>query len=112
MSAEDTEEAWTRASALFATIDGVELVDPQVESERLLYRLFHEDGVRAFGHQALEFGCRCSAERVMRVLSGYSAEELQDLVEPDGSIRATCEFCSTAYTFRPEDLTQDQQATG
>ena len=100
------EEAWTRASALFATVDGLELVDPQVESERLLYRLFHEDGVRAFAHQPLEFGCRCSAERVMSVLSRYSAQELGDLVESDGSIGATCEFCSTTYRIRPDELSE------
>lgn len=105
------EEAWTRASALFSTIDGLELVDPQVESERLLYRLFHEDGVRAFGHQPLEFGCRCSAERVMRVLSSYSAVELSDLVEDDGSISATCEFCSASYRIRPDELTAEPAAT-
>ncbi|MBI1212394.1 MAG: Hsp33 family molecular chaperone [Alphaproteobacteria bacterium] len=105
------EEAWTRASTLFATVDGLELVDPQVESERLLYRLFHEDGVRAFAHQPLEFGCRCSAERVMSVLSRYSREELSDLVESDGMIGATCEFCSTTYRINPDDLTNGEAAT-
>lgn len=100
------EEAWTRAAALFATVDGLELVDPQVSSETLLYRLFHEDGVRAFAHQPLEFGCRCSAERVMSVLSRYSADELSDLVEGDGSIGATCEFCSTTYRIRPDELSE------
>lgn len=103
------EGGWTRASALFATIDGVELVDPQVESERLLYRLFHEDGVRAFAHQPLSFGCRCSAERVMGVLSSYSREELNELVEENGSIKATCEFCATSYRFRPDELAGDDQ---
>jgi redox-regulated HSP33 family molecular chaperone len=107
---EISEEAWTRASALFATVDRLELVDPQIESEQLLYRLFHEDGVRAFTHQPLSFGCRCSAERVMRVLSSYTREELGDLVEADGAIQATCEFCSTSYRIRPDDLTGDQLA--
>ena len=110
ISGDASEEAWTRASALFETVDGVELVDPQVESERLLYRLFHEDGVRAFAHQPLSFGCRCSAERVVRVLSSYSSDELGDLVESDGSIRATCEFCSASYRFRPDELSGAQAA--
>ena len=110
VGSDHTEEAWTRASVLSETVDRLELVDPQVESERLLYRLYHEDGVRAFAHQPLEFGCRCSAERVMSVLSSYSAEELGDLVEDDGVISATCEFCSTSYRIRPEELTSDQLA--
>jgi molecular chaperone Hsp33 len=110
ISSDTGEEAWSRASALFATVDRLELVDPQVESERLLYRLYHEDGVRAFAHQPLSFGCRCSAERVMRVLSSYSAEELSDLVEDDGLIRATCEFCSASYRIRPDALVGDSVA--
>jgi molecular chaperone Hsp33 len=110
ISSELPEEAWTRASILFATVDRLELVDPQVESEQLLYRLFHEDGVRAFGHEPLAFGCRCSADRVKSVLSSYAAEELNDLVEGDGLIRATCEFCSASYEIRPDDLATDQVA--
>jgi molecular chaperone Hsp33 len=106
VSADVAEEAWTRASALFATVDGLELVDPQVASETLLYRLFHEDGVRAFGHQPIEFGCRCSAERVKSVLVRYSPAELSDLTEDDGSIGATCEFCSTTYRIRPDELSE------
>jgi len=108
VASDDGEEAWTRASTLFATVDRLELVDPQVESERLIYRLFHEDGVRAFGHQPLSFGCRCSAERVVRVLSSYSSDELSDLVEGDGLIGATCEFCSASYRFKPDELAAAQ----
>ncbi len=48
------------------------------------------------------FGCRCSAERVASVLSQYPTVELMELTGDDGQIRATCEFCSTAYSFAPE----------
>ncbi|MFN8947619.1 MAG: Hsp33 family molecular chaperone HslO, partial [Alphaproteobacteria bacterium] len=72
----DHSDDWPRALALFSTIEAHELVDPQVEAERLLYRLFHEDGVRVFDVVPLSFGCRCSAERVMSVLRQYPAEEL------------------------------------
>ena len=106
----DAEEEWLRASTLFATVDRLELVDPQIASEQLLFRLFHEDGVRAFAHHPLSFGCRCSAERVIRVLSSYSRDELSDLVEGDGLIRATCEFCSASYRFKPDDLVETQLA--
>ena len=67
----DVDEDWKRASVLFSTIEPHELVDPQVEAERLLFRLYHEDGVRVFERQDLKFGCRCSADRVSAVLSQY-----------------------------------------
>jgi molecular chaperone Hsp33 len=101
---EDLAEDWTRASMLFSTIEPHELVDPLVEAERLLFRLYHEDGVRAFDTQALQFGCRCSADRVVTVLSQYPQAEVHALAEADGTISATCEFCSTVYRFQPDEI--------
>jgi molecular chaperone Hsp33 len=102
---DDPEECWNRAAALLATTEDHELVDPQLEATRLLYRLFHEDGVRVFPAQALSFGCRCSRERVGRVLSSYSPQEMDDLAI-DGAISATCEFCSATYRFTKEEAAQ------
>lgn len=101
---DDPTENWTRASTLFSTIEPHELVDPQVEAERLLFRLYHEDGVRVFETQSLQFGCRCSGERVMSVLSQYSQAEVLSLAEADGTVSATCEFCSTVYRFQPDEI--------
>lgn len=100
----ENPDDWIRASVLFETTEAHELVDPQVEAERLLFRLFHEDGVRVFDVQPLSFGCRCSAERVSAVLSQYPEAEVRSLADDDGMIRATCEFCSTVYRFEPRDI--------
>lgn len=110
-SGRDTAEDWNHASILFATVEPHELVDPQVEAERLLYRLYHEDGVRVFKRQALAFGCRCSADRVASVLSQYPDAEVRELADEDGFIRATCEFCSNVYRFSPDDVRANQSAT-
>jgi molecular chaperone Hsp33 len=104
----ESSDDWVRASALFATTEAHELVDPQVDAERLLYRLFHEDGVRVFERQPLSFGCRCSADRVATVLAQYPQSELSGLADDDGMIRATCEFCSTVYQFEPKDVQPEQ----
>src|SRR3546814_16523614 len=45
-----------------------ELLDPALASNDLLYRLFHEDGVRVTAPQPLRARCRCSRERVETVL--------------------------------------------
>lgn len=104
----ENPDDWVRASVLFATTEAHELVDPQVEAERLLFRLFHEDGVRVFDRQDLSFGCRCSADRVVAVLTQYAQDEIRGLAEADGMINATCEFCSTTYRFAPEDVQSAQ----
>src|SRR6202161_3830950 len=42
------DDAWVEGRALFETVEDVELIDPAVSVERLVYRLFHERGVRVF----------------------------------------------------------------
>ena len=54
------DDAWAEAKALAATIEDHELVDPGLSSERLLYRLFHERGVKVFAPQTVRAACRCS----------------------------------------------------
>jgi molecular chaperone Hsp33 len=99
---DDPDEDFRRAEILMGTTEDHELLDPQLDAPRLLYRLFHEDGVRVFPPVPLAFGCRCSRERVGSVLAQYPEEELRDLVV-DGHIVATCDFCSTEYRFKPEE---------
>lgn len=94
----EEDDAWVEAKALVDTIKDVELTDPEVSSEMLLFRLFHERGVRLFDPQPLADKCRCSREKICGILAGFSAEEVEQ-VTVDGKIILTCEFCSTAYEF-------------
>jgi molecular chaperone Hsp33 len=97
-----TEEAWETAQALFETLGEDELIDPQVSGESLLWRLFHEDGVRLFRAKPLRAFCRCSTERIAAMLKSFPLEERREMVEPDGKIHVTCEYCSRAYVLEPE----------
>ncbi len=94
------DDAWDEARSLVGTIESSELTDPQVGSERLLYRLFHERGVRVFDAVPVRDECSCSREKIEGVLRGFTAEEITDCIE-DGRISVTCEFCSTKYEFDP-----------
>jgi len=96
-----TEDAWFRAQALFQTTGEDELIDPTLPAETLLWRLFNEDGVRIFEPLALKAFCRCSEDRIATVLQSFSAEEQADMVEDDGKVRVTCEYCSRVYELEP-----------
>ena len=100
-----TEDVWDRSRALFQTLGDDELIDPTVSPETLLYRLFHEDGVRLEDARALKAQCRCSADRIGAVLASFGPEERADMVEPDGKIHVTCEYCAKTYRLEPESLT-------
>ena len=98
----ETAEAWTEAQFLFETIGEDELVDPTLTPETLLYRLFHEQGVRLFPARPLKAFCRCNEERILTVLKAFGAQERAGMVEPDGRIHVTCEYCSRIYKVEPE----------
>ena len=97
-----TADAWETAQAYFETIGEDELIDPTVASETLLWRLFHETGVRMFPATALTGFCRCSEEKVVGMLRSFPFEERAGMVEADGRIRVTCEYCSRVYALAPE----------
>jgi molecular chaperone Hsp33 len=97
-----TQDVWERAQALFETLGEDELVDPTVPPETLLWRLFHEDGVRLFEARPLRAFCRCSQDRILGVLQSFPADEREGMVEADGKIRVTCEYCSRVYEIEPE----------
>ncbi len=92
------DDSWSEARMLIETVDTDELTDPQVGIERLLYRLFHERGVRVYEPQSVADRCSCSREKIKGVLEGFTAEEIEASLE-DGKISVTCEFCSTAYRY-------------
>ena len=100
----DAEEDWSRATILFATTEDEELIDPGLPADRLLYRLFHEEGVRMATPHALVDRCTCTEERLVAVMRGFSSQETADLVEPDGFLHARCQFCARDYKIDPETL--------
>lgn len=100
----ETVEVWDRSRALFQTLGDDELLDPTITPETLLYRLFHEDGVRLEDAKALKAQCRCSKDRIAATLQSFSAEDRADMVEEDGKIRVTCEYCSSVYELTPDEI--------
>ena len=106
---EDTTEAWRRAEALFITTGEDELVDPAVPPELLLFRLFHEDGVRLYPPAPIRAYCRCSQDRVVGMLKSFPLEEVGKMVEGDGLIHVSCEYCSRSYEVAPDALADPAQ---
>jgi molecular chaperone Hsp33 len=98
-----TEDDWMTAKSLFATLSDAELIDPDLPQDELLFRLFHEGGVRVIEAMPVDATCRCSRERLLDALSGFETSALEDMAE-DGVIKANCEFCAQTYEFDPKKL--------
>ena len=98
----ETADGWDKARALFATLAEDELLDPMISAETLLFRLFHEDGVRLYGKTPLTAFCRCTEDRVAGMLSSFPPEEIASMAEADGRVHVTCEYCSREYALEPD----------
>ncbi|HRO02082.1 MAG TPA: Hsp33 family molecular chaperone HslO [Terricaulis sp.] len=100
----DPAEDWSRATILFGTVKDEELIDPDLGADRVLYRLFHEEGVRMSEGVAVTDQCTCTQERLTKVMQQFPREELRDLIEPDGLLHAKCQFCAREYRLEPESV--------
>ncbi len=92
------EDAWRRAMVLQASCTGAELLDPTLPVNGLLYRLFHEEGVRVFRRRPLAARCRCGRDRLEQTLRSLPRAEIEDL-RIDGAVIVTCEYCNRRYRF-------------
>ena len=99
----EEDDAWVEGQALISTVEDIELIDPALSSERLVYRLFHEPGVRVFRASPLRAECSCSRDNVEAMLRSFSQDDRDHMVE-DGKISVTCEFCSAHYQFAPGEV--------
>ncbi|HXO01416.1 MAG TPA: Hsp33 family molecular chaperone HslO, partial [Stellaceae bacterium] len=101
--ADDVEDAWRRVMVLMSSTTAAELVAPDLPPRRLLWRLFHEEGVRVYETHPVEARCRCSRERVAGILRAFPADEIDEM-KKEAVTTVTCEFCNTRYEFAAEDL--------
>ncbi|MEX0752919.1 MAG: Hsp33 family molecular chaperone [Xanthobacteraceae bacterium] len=102
------DDAWVEGRALIETVEDVELVDSALSSEALLYRLFHEPGVKVFKDGAVEARCSCSRDGVSAMLRSFSQDDRDHMVQ-NGVISVTCEFCNATYDFKPGEVAPEER---
>jgi molecular chaperone Hsp33 len=101
---EQREDDWRKAVILMASATEAEMLDPKLPATTLLHRLFHAEQPRLFARRPFVARCRCSRERIDRVLRSIKREELDDLRDTSGRVAVKCEFCSTEYAYDDRDL--------
>ena len=105
------DDAWVEGRSLVETVEDIELIDPALSTERLVYRLFHERGVRVFRDAAVSAECSCSRENVANMLKSFSQDDRDHMVE-NGLITVTCEFCNSTYVFEPDKVFDEGSPDG
>ncbi len=95
-------EDWQYVESLLQTVNQDELL--YTTANTLLYRLFHEQEVRVFEPEHLEFACTCSHEKVGNMLLLLGGQEVGQILLEQGSVEIACDFCQQKYIFDEEDV--------
>ncbi len=103
LAEEEREDDWRRVAVLIGSVKDAELVDPALAPQHLLYRLFHEHGVRVYRRRPIADRCRCTRERAGNTLRMLERREL-DEAKIDGAVVVTCQFCNRHERFDDRDL--------
>jgi molecular chaperone Hsp33 len=98
------EDAWQRVQLIGETLTPKEL--QTLADAEILRRLFNEDDVRLFEPAPVYFRCRCSRERVSRMLQALGDAETRSVLAERGEVEVRCDFCNRAYVFDAVDVAQ------
>ncbi len=99
---EQDVDGWQRAATLAETITQEELLEEKAET--ILHRLYHEETVRLYAPEPLQFRCSCSRERTDGMLMGLGEQEALDVVKEQGKVSVSCEFCDANYEYDAIDV--------
>ena len=95
-------QMWEHLDALASTLQMEELLN--LDDQTILHRLFHDTPPQLPDAQPLQFGCTCSRDRNRNALISLGNQELQQLLDEDGEVTLTCDFCRHQEHFDAVDL--------
>ncbi|MGY4531439.1 molecular chaperone Hsp33 [Pseudomonas sp. TE3786] len=103
--AEERAASWQHVTVLADTLSAEEQLG--LDNQTLLHRLYHEENLRLFDPQPLQFKCSCSRDRSANALVSLGEPDAEALlVESGGSIVIDCQFCNERYAFDAADVAQ------
>ncbi|WKJ91304.1 Hsp33 family molecular chaperone HslO [Methylomonas montana] len=93
---------WERLEILANTVTREELLS--LDCEDLLHRLFHQEKVRIYEPEAVEFKCNCSRQKIGGTLVALGRSELEAVLRERDDIEVDCQFCGAQYHFDKIDV--------
>ncbi|HVY62582.1 MAG TPA: Hsp33 family molecular chaperone HslO, partial [Planctomycetota bacterium] len=99
----DVDRDWFHARRLRRAELGRILLEER-DPEKVIARAFEGEAWDVVARRPIRFRCRCSRERVERMIAGLDREELADMIEKDKGAMVTCHFCNDQYEIAEEEL--------
>ena len=106
----ETDDDFDHARALFDTLGDDELIDPNLSAGRVLYRLFHEEGVRLEDVRPASRRCACTRERLAELLTRFNTSDREHMSDEAGEVAMTCEYCNHEWRFTAAEIDQAGKA--
>lgn len=100
----EDRDIWNRVCQLSGTVTSEELL--ALDMKTLMHRLYHEEDIRVFDPDLIHFRCSCSREKIVNVLKGLGQEDVQSILETEGNVSVSCEYCKLEYQFDAVDVEQ------
>jgi molecular chaperone Hsp33 len=101
---EASDEAWHTAKTLLGSVTRDELLDPALSPENIIFRLFNSMAPHSAAARSVVDQCRCNVQKIEAMLQQLAANEVEDLVDEDGNLTVTCEFCKTERVYNKDDI--------
>jgi len=89
---------------IYAAGPVTELLKEDSDPESLLRRVMSDFELEILEKSPIEYRCYCSRERMERALISLGPEQLQNLIDEQGSAELTCQFCDNVQNFSREQL--------
>lgn len=104
---ENQKKTWEDLTVFVQSLKDDEVFDANLSSSEILYRLFHGNDLSVQKEQPYTFGCRCSRDKLFSTLSGFPKNEIDEMLDQDQKITATCHFCSETYVFDKAEFSKN-----
>lgn len=99
---ETNKQDWDHLQILANTLTAEEMLN--LDCETLLHRLFHEEELRLYEPDPVQFKCGCSNEKIATTLVALGRSELESILTEHGQIAVDCQFCGAHYLFDSVDV--------
>lgn len=99
-----TEEALMELEQRVAGLPHVtQLLSKGMLPEQLLQQLLGQEFVE-LQRKPVAFNCRCSKEKLEKILISVGEEEITDIINTQGRAEIKCHFCGDVYYFEADEL--------
>mgnify|MGYP000961815921 CR=1 FL=1 len=80
------------------------LIASGYQVEDLLQKVFGDIPLEPPAAEDCKFSCRCSRERLEKILLSMGKDELEDMIAKEKGAQLRCHFCNEVYFFTTEEL--------